>query len=513
MADTATARAGTTATPADVVLRVRGVQKRYPGVVALGGVDLDVSRGEVHCLLGQNGAGKSTLIKVVSGLVQPDAGSVEVNDTLLSLGRPIDALRRGVATIYQELDLVPSLTVYENVMLGHESSAVGWLRREHDVARTRELFTQLGHPEIDPYTPVEALSPAKQQLVSIARALSHDIALLILDEPSAILDREEVETLLSVVRRLAGQGVGVVYITHRLDEVARIGDRVTVLKSGETVFVGPADTPPTELVEKMVGKAVDEVFPPRPAEFGDVLLDVDALSRTHEFESISLEVRAGEVVGVAGLVGAGRTEVLRCIAGLARPSAGTVKVAGRRIVGGSVRNAIAAGVALAPEERKSQGLVLDWELDKNVSMPSLRRFSSLRLLRPRRERAAAAAQLRKLGTRPDDPSVHVRTLSGGNQQKVVLARWLLHGCRVLLLDEPTRGIDVEARSEIYRQIRDFTAAGGGALVVSSEFAELVGLCDRIVVMREGRVVGELPADEATEGKVLALALGTNVEEA
>jgi len=506
-------QAGFTVDPAAApVLTVRGVTKSYPGVQALDGVDLEVRAGEVHCLLGQNGAGKSTLIKVVSGLVAPDHGTVELLGEPLALGNPVDALRRGIATIYQELDLVPTMRAYENVSLGHEARRNRLLARDHDVRRARELFAQLGHPEIDPHAVVADLSPARQQMVSMARALSHEVKVLVLDEPSAILDGEEVDTLLDLVRRLAEQGVAIVYITHRMDEVARIGSRVTVLKNGKTVHEGPADTPPSELVEKMVGKAVEDVFPALATETGDVLLEVSGLSRAREFEDVSLSVRAGEVVGIAGLVGAGRTEVVRCLYGLTRPTAGTVTVEGRPLRSGDVRSALDAGLALAPEERKSQGLVLDWELDKNVSLPSLPRFARNRFLRPKLERAAAVEQLRRLGTRPDNPAAHARTLSGGNQQKVVLARWLLHGCKVMLLDEPTRGIDVEARSEIYRQVRDFTTAGGGALVVSSDFAELVGLCDRIVVLREGRIVGEVAGDGATETAVLALAIGAAHDE-
>ena len=494
------------------MLTVRGVTKSYPGVQALDGVDLEVRAGEVHCLLGQNGAGKSTLIKVVSGLVAPDAGTVELLGEPLALGNPVDALRRGIATIYQELDLVPTMRAYENVALGHESRQARLLQRDKDVRRTRELFAQLGHPEISPHAVVADLSPARQQVVSMARALSHEVKVLVLDEPSAILDGEEVDTLLALVRRLAEQGVAIVYITHRMDEVARIGSRVTVLKNGRTVHEGPADSAPAQLVEKMVGKAVEDVFPSLPDSAGEVLLEVRGLSRAREFEDVSLSVRSGEVVGVAGLVGAGRTEVVRCLYGLTRPAAGTVTVEGRPLRQGDVRSALRAGLALAPEERKSQGLVLDWELDKNVSLPSLPRFTRSRLLRPRLERAAAVAQLRRLGTRPDNPAAHARTLSGGNQQKVVLARWLLHGCKVMLLDEPTRGIDVEARSEIYRQVRDFTGQGGGALVVSSDFAELVGLCDRIIVMREGKLVGEVGGSGATETAVLALAIGATEQD-
>lgn len=496
--------------PREVVLRVTGVTKSYPGVQALGGVDLEVAKGEVHCLLGQNGAGKSTLIKTVSGIVTPDTGTVELDGVPLPTGNPAQAMRRGVATIYQELDLVPGLKAYENVFLGHETTKAGLLDRSADIKRCAELFEQLGHPELDPEAVVETLPPAKQQVVCMARALSHDVKLLILDEPSSILDGDEVEILFRTVESLATRGIGILYITHRLHEVARIGDIVTVLKDGRTVKQLAADAPQDDLVEGMVGRNIDKVFPVRSTEIGAPVLSVSDLSRDGEFSDISLQVRAGEVVGIAGLVGTGRTEVLRCIYGLSKPAKGSVSVAGTTLKSASTSSSLDAGVVMAPEERKSQGLVLDWELDKNVSLPTLKRFSRLRLLNLRSERKAAAEALRSLGTRPDNPSAHARTLSGGNQQKVVLARWLLHGCKVMLLDEPTRGIDVEAKSEIYKQIREFTNNGGAALVVSSEFPELLGLCDRILVMREGRLVAEFAGDAVTEEHVLAAALGAEV---
>ena len=509
----APSRADDAATPAaDLILRVRGVRKTYPGVVALDGVDLDVARGEVHCLLGQNGAGKSTLIKVISGLVAPDSGTVEFDGAPLAVGDPVRALRSGIATIYQELDLVPWMRAFENVALGHESARGPLLNPQADITRTRELFAELGHPELDPEAIVGELSPSRQQMVSMARALSHEVRLLILDEPSAILDRDEVEVLFSVVRRLAERDVGVIYITHRLDEVALLADRVTVLKNGGTVLEGrPSPTPAGALVEAMVGRKLDDVFPDRPDSIGAPLLEVAGLSRSREFADVSLSVSAGEVLGLAGLVGSGRTELLRCMYGLSTPSAGSVRVAGAAVRPGSPSAALESGLAMTPEERKSQGLLLDWELDKNVSLPSLRRFTRWGWLRRRRERAAAAYRLEQLNTNPKNPAALARTLSGGNQQKVVLARWLLHGCRVLLLDEPTRGVDVEAKSEIYRQIREFTEAGGGALVVSSEFGELFHLCDRILVMREGRLVGSVDPRTGTEEQVLALALGAPSE--
>jgi ribose transport system ATP-binding protein len=481
------------------VLTVRGLVKRYPGAEVLHGVDFDVRAGEVHCLLGPNGAGKSTLIKCVAGVVDPTAGEILLAGEPLPAGRPGHALARGVATIYQELDLVEDLTVAESVFLGHEPRRAGLLDRERMRRETRALLTRLDHPRIDPRGRVRDLRPAGQQIVSIARALSRDVRLLIMDEPSAILDGGEIETLFGVVRKLTADGVGVVYISHRLDEVRRIGDRVTVLSDGRTVAAGlPADTDPDTLVERMVGRRVEQLFPERPRGGGDVLLDVRGIGRAPEVHDVSFQVRAGEVLGIAGLVGAGRSELLRLVYGLEKPDTGEVSVAGRRLRPGSVGAALAAGLGLAPEDRKSQGLLLDWSLAKNVTLADLGRFRRAALIDGRRERAVAGEQLRALDTRPADPTRRARELSGGNQQKVVLARWLLHRCRVLLLDEPTRGVDVGAKAEIYRLIDGLAQDGVAIVMVSSELSELANLCTRIHVMREGRFVAELDGADATE---------------
>jgi ribose transport system ATP-binding protein len=485
------------------VLEVRGIAKQYPGVRALDGVDFDVRPGEVHCVLGPNGAGKSTLIKCVSGAVAPSEGEIRVDGEALPEGEPSASLARGVATIYQELDLVEDLTVAQSVFLGHELYRRGLLDRGRMRRETAALLARLDHPGISPDALVRALRPAGQQVVSIARALSQRVRLLIMDEPSAILDDHEIETLFGVVRRLCADGVGVIYISHRLDEIPRIGDRVTVLSDGRTVAAGlPADTPPARLVELMVGRKVEQLFPKRPDATGEVVLEVRGLSRGRDVRDASFEVRAGEVVGIGGLVGAGRTELLRLIYGLDHPSAGEVRVAGRRLPAGRPAAAIAAGLGLAPEDRKSQGLLLDWSLTKNVTIADLGRFSRRSLLSPRAERRAAATQLRELNTVPDDADRIARQLSGGNQQKVVLARWLLRHCRVLLLDEPTRGVDVGAKAEIYRVITDLAKAGLGVVAVSSELSELVGLCTRVLVMREGRIVAEVDGAEATELNLL-----------
>jgi ribose transport system ATP-binding protein len=485
------------------VLEVRGLTKEYPGVRALKGVDFDVRAGEVHCLLGPNGAGKSTLIKCVSGVVEPTSGEILLDGEQLPVGDPAASLRRGVATIYQELDLVEDLTVAESIYLAHEPRRGPFLnlhQMRHDAA---ELLARLGHEGISPRDKIGALRTAAQQVVSIARALSHDVRTLIMDEPSAILDEGEVETLFDVVRRLTADGVAVVYISHRLEEIRRIGDRVTVLSDGRTVATGIAASTPTErLVELMVGDVVERLYPDRPrGDGGEAVLSVRGLRRLPEVREASFEVHAGEVVGLGGLVGSGRSELLHLIYGLERPDAGEVWVDGERLAPAKPRAAIAAGLGFAPEDRKSQGLLLEWSLTKNVSLPDLPRFGR-GLLDIGAERAAAREQLRALKTVPDDGERIVRELSGGNQQKVVLARWLLHHCRVLLLDEPTRGVDVATKAQLYRVIVDLAREGVAVLVVSSELGELVGICSRILVMREGELVYEVDGAAASERELL-----------
>jgi ribose transport system ATP-binding protein len=491
------------------LLAVRGVVKEFPGVRALDGVDLSVEAGEVHCLLGQNGAGKSTLIKVLSGAHRADAGTVEWQGAPVSFATPVAALRAGLATIYQELDLVDGLTVAENIVLGHEPSAYGFSRRAAANATARALLDRLGHPDISPTREVGSLPAAGKQVVSMARALSHDVRLIVMDEPSAVLDGGEVANLFRLIRQLTAEGVAVVYISHRLGEIRQIGDRVTVLKDGRTVAVGlPARTTPTaDVVRLMTGRSVEYAFPPRSARTpGAELLTVTGLGRPGEFRDVSFSVHSGEIVGLAGLVGSGRSEVVETVYGARRSAAGVVAVDGRRLRPGSVRAAIRAGMGLCPEERKSQGLLLSEPVYRNVSVSSLSRFSRAGWLARAAELAAATRAVEELDVRPDDPRRVVRTLSGGNQQKVVLARWLLRGCRLLVLDEPTRGVDVGARAELYRLIRALADRGVGVLLVSSEIPEVLGLADRVLVLREGRVVHDGPAADIDEPAVLDLVM-------
>ena len=485
------------------------VVKRFPGVVALGGVDLDVLPGEVHCLLGQNGAGKSTLIKVLAGVHEADEGTIEWSGEPVTLHHPQAAMDLGIATMYQELDLVEGLTVAENIFLGHEPNRLGFSQRATARRATAALLKRLGHPEISPSTEVGTLSAASCQIVSMARALSRDARLIIMDEPSAVLDAGEVEQLFRVIREITSQGVAVVYISHRLEEIREIGDRVTVLKDGKTVTTGlDAKTTPTkELIRFMTGRSIEYVFPDRPpVEDAEPMLKVEGLSREGEFADISFHVRPGEVVGLAGLVGSGRSEIVETIFGARKSTGGTVTVDGQVARPGSVTSAVAAGIGLCPEERKSQALVLEASLAANISLASLTRFSRAGLLDRDGEVESAEQLLESLDVRPRGVHRESRTLSGGNQQKVVLARWLLRGCKVLLLDEPTRGVDVGARSEIYGLIRRLTEDGVAVVVVSSEIPEVLGLSNRVLVVADRTVRHEGPADELDEHAVLDIIL-------
>jgi len=492
------------------LLRIRNIVKTFPGVRALNGVDLDVHPGEVHCLLGQNGAGKSTLIKVLSGAHQPDSGDITWKGQRVELTSPARSMDLGIATIYQELDLVDGLTVAENLFLGHELSRGGLLQAGEVRRRTQHLLERLGHSEIGAGMEVGRLSPAGKQIVSMARALSRDAQLIIMDEPSAVLDQEEVENLFRVIAELTGDGVAVVYISHRLEEIKQIGDRVTVLKDGATVATGLSakQTPVSRLIRLMTGRSIEYLFPDRVgvADDAPVVLEVEGLSLPGRFSNVSFSVRAGEIVGLAGLVGSGRSEIVETVYGARRSGSGTVRVDGKRLRPGSVHGAVTAGVGLAPEERKSQGLLLDEAVYRNVTVSSLSRFARGGFLNRGSERSAAASITSAVDVRPSGVDRAVRTLSGGNQQKVVLARWLLHDCRVLLLDEPTRGVDVGARSEIYALIRSLADRGVAVVVVSSEVEEVLGLADQVLVVREGQIVHRGQANNINEHQVLDLVM-------
>ncbi|MEZ3161598.1 sugar ABC transporter ATP-binding protein [Microbacterium sp. BWT-B31] len=489
--------------------------KSFAGVHALRGVDLEVLPGEVHCILGQNGAGKSTLIKTLAGVHSPDEGTISWLGETISIPNPEAAIALGIATMYQELDVVDGLTIAENIFLGHELARGGFTRRSEAARQTRELLRRLGHGNLSPHTEVGRLSAASKQIVSMARALSHETKLIIMDEPSAVLDTEEVKNLFKVVHELTSEGIAVVYITHRLEEIRQIGDRITVLKDGRSMASGlpVADTPTSELIKLMTGRAVENVFPPAAPVDADAptMLEVEGLTVNGLFDDVSFSVRAGEVIGLAGLVGSGRSEILETVYGARRRTSGTVRVAGKELKKGSVTAAVATGVGLSPEERKSQGLVLDEPIFVNVTLSSMSRFAKAGFLDDRGARTATEEQIQALELRPADPDRPAVTLSGGNQQKILLARWLVHGTRVLLLDEPTRGVDVGARAEIYALIRSLAAAGKAIVIVSSEIEEVLGLADTVLVIADGRVLTTLPASQIDEHGVLDLVMKGSAE--
>ncbi|CAM5663329.1 sugar ABC transporter ATP-binding protein [Streptomyces badius] len=451
--------------PEPPLLTMSGITKSFPGVRALDGVDLEVQAGEVHCLLGQNGAGKSTLIKVLAGARQPDDGEITWRGEPVRLKSPIAAMRLGIATIYQELDLVEGLSVAENVFLGHEPTSA--LHRPYGGGACGGEGAA-GPPRASGDRPRPARRrplrrPAADRLHG-AGAL-HEVRLIVMDEPSAALDPDEVDNLFRIVESLTADGVAVVYISHRLEEIRRIGDRVTVIKDGRTVAVGlpAADTPTRDIVAMMTGRDVAYVFPPRPEEpaafTAEPVLRVQGLSRKGEFAPVDLELRPGEIVGLAGLVGSGRSEILETIYGARKATTGTVTVDGKQLRPGSVRAAVAAGIGLAPEERKAQALLMTESVTRNVSVSSLSRFARFGWIDRGGERKAARSARANCRCGPTTRDAAVRTLSGGNQQKAVLARWLLRGCRVVLLDEPTRGVDVGARAELYAVIRRLADEG------------------------------------------------------
>src|SRR5690625_114280 len=498
------------------LLHMRGIEKIFPGVKALDGVDLDVRAGEVHCLLGQNGAGKSTMIKVLSGAYKHDAGTIEWMGEEVNLDSPQQALDLGIATMYQELDVVDGLSVAENIYLGHELARGGFSRRSEAAEHTREILKGLGHSEISPHQEVGTLSAAGKQIVSMARALSRETKLIIMDEPSAVLDSGEVDNLFRVTRGLTDRGVAVIYISHRLEEIREIGDRVTVLKDGETVAtdLNAKTTSTNELISYMTGRSIEYVFPERRAdnhfEEAPVVLAVDSISDGERFRDVTFNVRAGEVVGLTGLVGAGRSEILEAIYGARPRITGTVEVSGEKIRAGSVTAAVKHGMGLCPEERKSQGLILDDAVYRNITLSTFQRTARLGWLNEGKERAQSDKLVNDLEVRPQDIHRVIRTLSGGNQQKIVLARWLLHGCKVLLLDEPSRGVDVGARTEVYKLIRDLADSGVAVVVVSSEVEEVLGLSDNVLVISEGKVVHTGPASEINEHQVLDLVMEGSV---
>ena len=490
---------------------MRRITKTFPGVIALRSVDFSCYKGEVHGLVGENGAGKSTLVKILAGAYRADAGEVYLDGTLRHFDTPRDARRAGIGIIYQEFTLVPTMSVADNIYLGRETVRHGLVDHRRMRREAQAILDRLGC-NIDARQMVGQLSVAQQQIVEIAKALSLDARLIIMDEPSATLGGKELERLFEIMRSLRSSGVTLIYISHRLAEIFEVCDRVTVLKDGELVGTrSVVNTNEAELVRMMVGRQLADVFPsPGVRDGRKIVLRVRNLCCGSLVKDVSFDLFAGEVLGVAGLAGSGQTELVRAIFGADSDVVrGTVELEGRKVCLSSPRRAIQAGVAMTPEDRKGQGLLLSLSVRHNITLPILRRFRRFLVISERLEQAAVQRMIDALNIRVSGTHQIVSQLSGGNQQKVVLAKCLSSGPKVLLLDEPTRGIDVGAKFEIYRLIRDLAERGTAVLFISSELPEILGMSDRILVLSRGQLMGILDRSEATEERVMELATGVS----
>ncbi|MFM9107396.1 MAG: sugar ABC transporter ATP-binding protein [Chloroflexota bacterium] len=500
------------------LLRMEGISKSFPGVKALEDVSLEVFPGECLALVGENGAGKSTLMKILSGVYAPDAGSIQLGGDEVSLHSPRQAQDLGISIIYQEFNLMPNLTVAENIFVGREPARAGFVRGADMTRQASALLRQLG-VALQPHETVRDLSVAEQQMVEIAKALSFNARIVIMDEPTSALTDREVEALIRIVRGLKERGMGVIFITHRLDEVAEVADRVTVLRDGRNAGTLPiAEAPAEKIVQMMVGRDLGDLFQKDAAVYAEnapFALEVRGLSRAASrydpsainLRDISFGVRAGEIVGLAGLVGSGRTEVARAIFGADGFDAGEVVIGGESAAIRSPKDAIARGVGLVPEDRKAQALVLGLAVRENISLASLSSLVRFGFVRLAEERERAQEFVKALRIRTPGLEQKVVNLSGGNQQKVVIAKWLSLKPRVLIVDEPTRGIDIGAKAEVHNLLNELARQGVAILMISSELPEILGMSDRVLVMREGRIAGELPRAEATQERIMALATG------
>jgi len=490
------------------LLVAAGVEKRFGGVHALRGAGLEVESGEVHALVGENGAGKSTLINILAGAVRRDGGSLAFAGEDVDFRSPAESQHRGIAVIHQELAMLPTLSVAENLFMGRMPSRLGWVDRGAMRTRARALLAEVGL-DVDPATRVSELGVSHQQLVEIAKALSMGARLLIMDEPTASLTDHETQRLLALVRRLRASGVAIVYVSHRFGEVFAIADRITVMRDGVTIrTLGTASTTPAEVVALMVGRDLAPASATGASSSSDIVLELRGVSRAGAITDVSFDVRRGEILGMGGLVGAGRSETARSIFGAEPYDSGEIRLDGRPVRFASPGEALDAGVAMCAEDRKQLALFMDKAVRWNISIARLPAISPGGFVRRRRERVLAQGFVDRLRVRTPDLSTPVRQLSGGNQQKTVLARWLATEPKVLILDEPTHGVDVGAKAEIYALIRGLAAQGIAILLISSELPEILELSDRIVVMRERRVAGIVSRAEASEQQIMMLATGT-----
>jgi len=489
------------------MLKLSGISKLFPGVQALQDVSLTLRGGQILALMGENGAGKSTLIRMLGGAHQPDRGTIQIDGREVSLTSPLAAMRAGIGVIYQEFNLVPALSVCDNLFLGRNQGSF-WISRAEERRQALAVFERMG-VEIPLESPVRNLSIAQQQLVEIARVLAQDVKILVMDEPTAALAPREVERLFALMRELKSQGIGIVYVSHRLEEIFEIADSVTVLRDGRHIAdIEIGDLTRRRLIELMVGRPMDREFHRTRLTPGPAVLEVSGLTRGKAVQDVSFRIHAGEIVGLTGLVGAGRTETARLIFGADRAERGFLRLDGKTLRIGSPRDAIRAGICLLTEDRKAEGLILSRSVRENFSLASLARLQFLGFVRQQLERTAFASYVDRLRIRIPHQEQLARNLSGGNQQKVLLSRWLQRDTQVFLFDEPTRGIDVGAKQEIYQLIATLAEQGKAILLISSELPEVLNLCDRILVMRNGRISGEINnGPGVTQEHIMELAAG------
>ena len=486
------------------LLELKNITKIFPGVKALDNVQFELREGEIHALMGENGAGKSTFIKVITGVHAPDGGEILLDGQPVQMTNPLVAQQHGIAAIYQHLAAYPDLTVAENIFMGHEqmngAKMINW-RKTNQMAA--DLLKSLGS-NISPTERMGVLSVAQQQLVEIAKALSQNMRILIMDEPTAALSRRESEELYEIARKLRDRGVSIILISHRFEDMYRLADRVTVFRDSKYIGTWDVDgVSNAELVRHMVGRSIDQFFPKKDAPIGKELLKVENLSRTGYFADVSFTLHAGEILGLTGLVGAGRTEVVEAICGVTQPTSGSVYVNGEKVAVTSPNHAIQLGIGLLPEDRQRQGLLLSWSIGQNITLPSLKRFVKGGFLKSSSEREEAQKYKEMIAIKAPTIDDAAGSLSGGNQQKVVVSKLLSGDTRVLILDEPTKGVDVGSKAQIYEIMCELTRKGFGILMISSELPEVINMSDNIVVMREGRVSTVIPHDEATQENVLS----------
>ena len=504
-------RADMLPTVPDPIVQLINVSKRFPGVLAVDDVNLDIFPGEVHVIAGENGAGKSTLMKLLSQVERPTHGRITLNGNEMHFISPQYARSLGISMVYQEFALAPHLTVSQNIALGRERARFGVINRAAEIEQARQLLRQVGL-DIDPHRLVSNLSVAEQQLVEIAKALDLDAKLVIMDEPTATLTGQEITHLFTVIRSLTAKGIAVIYISHRLDEIFAIGDRVTVMRDGKVVATLPrSDIDEPKLIRLMVGRDIANLYPKPQVAIGEVVLRVAGLSRKHVLHDCSFEVRAGEIVGFAGLIGAGRTELARAVFGADHIDAGEIWLDGKRLRIMSPRDGIAAGIGYLTEDRKRNGLAMTLDIAQNITLAHVPTRGA-GILDLGKERQIAERERAQLKIRTPSIQRKVAVLSGGNQQKVIVARWIETQSRMLFFDEPSRGIDVKAKAEMFELIGALASEGRAIVIISSYLPELINMCDRILVLREGRITGEVTRDHFTEERIIALATGAKETE-